>query len=157
MPSADNLCKQFGSRSGPTKCRAWSGSKLFDTLMVFLKEFFEKEDFEKNQKTTQKHTKLPSMTWRQFTTRINLKASCEMCSRRHLKDCIASFTACWAISCAFLSSADFFFKINFFEKKIRKTECQTVWIQIMPDIFSGLIWVQTFCNCYQQTGLVGTE
>ena len=28
--SADNLCKQFA------KCQAWSGSKLFDTLMVFL-------------------------------------------------------------------------------------------------------------------------
>ena len=32
VSSADNnLCKQFGSRSGPPKCRAWSGSKLFDT------------------------------------------------------------------------------------------------------------------------------
>ena len=48
VSSADNLCKQFGSRSGPTKCRAWSGSKLFDTLMIFLKEFFEKIDFEKS-------------------------------------------------------------------------------------------------------------
>ena len=59
--SADNLCKQFGPRSGPTKCRAWSESKLFDTLMVFLKEFFKIIDFEKNQQTTQKHEKLPSM------------------------------------------------------------------------------------------------
>ena len=25
--AADNLCKQFGSRPGPTKCRPWSGSK----------------------------------------------------------------------------------------------------------------------------------
>ena len=31
--SAENFCKQFGPRS-------WS--KLFDTLMVFLKEFFQK-------------------------------------------------------------------------------------------------------------------
>ena len=59
-PFADNLCKQFGFRSGPTKCRAWSGSKLFDTLMVLLKEFFEKVEFEKNQQTTKKHAKLPS-------------------------------------------------------------------------------------------------
>ena len=29
-----------------------SGSKLFDTLMVFLKEFFEKVDFENNQQKT---------------------------------------------------------------------------------------------------------
>ena len=49
--SADNIFKQFGSRSG---------SKLFDTLIVFLKEFFEKSDFEKYQHTTKKHGKLPS-------------------------------------------------------------------------------------------------
>ena len=48
VSSADNLSKQSEPRSGPTKCRAWSVSKLFDTLMVFLKEFFEKVDFEKN-------------------------------------------------------------------------------------------------------------
>ena len=55
LSSADNLCKQFGPRSGPTECRSWSGSKLFDTLIVFLKEFFEKVDFEKNQQTTTKN------------------------------------------------------------------------------------------------------
>ena len=57
--SADNFCKQFGTRSGPTERLTCSGSKLFDTLMVFLKEFFEKVDFEKNQQTTKKHEKLP--------------------------------------------------------------------------------------------------
>ena len=57
VPSADNFCKQFGPRSGPTNGRAWSGFKLFDTLMVFLKEFFEKADFERNQQTTKKHEK----------------------------------------------------------------------------------------------------
>ena len=30
VSSADNFCKQFGPRSVPTKCRAWSGSNLFD-------------------------------------------------------------------------------------------------------------------------------
>ena len=34
--------------------------KLFDTLMVFLKEFFKEVDFEKNQQTTKKPEKLPS-------------------------------------------------------------------------------------------------
>ena len=38
--------------------RAWSGSELFDILMVFLKEFFQKVNFEKNQQTTKKHEKL---------------------------------------------------------------------------------------------------
>ena len=45
--SADIFCKQFGTRLGPT-----SGSKLFDTPIVFLKEFFKKVDYEKNQQTT---------------------------------------------------------------------------------------------------------
>ena len=40
LSSADNLCKQFGPRSGPIKHRTWTGSKLFYTLMVF----FEKEN-----------------------------------------------------------------------------------------------------------------
>ena len=47
VPSADNLCKQFKPRSGPIKRPARSGSKLFDSLIVFLKEFLEKVDFEK--------------------------------------------------------------------------------------------------------------
>ena len=43
VSSADNPCKQFGSRSGLTICRAWSGSRLFGTLMLFLKDFFSKK------------------------------------------------------------------------------------------------------------------
>ena len=35
------------------------------------------------------------------------------------------------------------------------SECQTVWIQIRPDIMSGLIWVQTVYKGYQQTRLAG--
>ena len=51
------FANSFGSTSGPTKCRAWSGSKPFVTLIVFLKEFFEKVDFEKSQQTTTKTLK----------------------------------------------------------------------------------------------------
>ena len=40
--SADGVCKQIGPRPGPTKSRAGSGSKLFDTLMASLKEVWEK-------------------------------------------------------------------------------------------------------------------
>ena len=58
--SGDSLCEQFETRSGPTRCRALSGSKLFYILVVFLKEFFEKVDCEKNQRTTKKHEKLRS-------------------------------------------------------------------------------------------------
>ena len=48
MPYADNLCKQFETRSG---------SKLFDTMVVFMKEFFEKVDFEKKSEDDKKHAK----------------------------------------------------------------------------------------------------
>ena len=47
LSSADNLYKQFGSRSGSTELRSRSGSNPSDTLIVFLKECFEKVNFEK--------------------------------------------------------------------------------------------------------------
>ena len=50
LPTNTVCCKQFGARSG---------SKLFDTLMVLMKDFFEKVEFEKNQQTTKKFPKLP--------------------------------------------------------------------------------------------------
>ena len=62
----------------------------------------------------------------------------------------------WEIFHAFLSSADFFSKSTF--RKILSEipfEYQTVWIQIRPDIWSGLIWVQTVCKGYQQMTLGG--
>ena len=56
----------------------------------------------------------------------------------------------------FFSSVDFILKLNFFSKKNLSgipSECQTVWIQIRPDVLSGLIWIQTVCKGYQQTTL----
>ena len=53
---SDNLCEQFD----PDQDR----SKLFDTLMVFLKDFFEKVDFEKkkkNKQMTKRHEKLANI------------------------------------------------------------------------------------------------
>ena len=56
-------------------------------------------------------------------------------------------------------SADFFNlkKINVFEKNLSgiPSESQTVWVQIRPNVMSGLIWIQTACKGYQQTTLVG--
>ena len=53
---------------------------------------------------------------------------------------------------AFLSSADLY-QNQHFRKKIfqecHQRECQTVWTHIRPDILSGLMWVQTVCECYQ--------
>ena len=51
----NNFGKQFGPRSGPTKCRAillgLIRIQTLDTQMVFLEEFFKTVDFEKNQQT----------------------------------------------------------------------------------------------------------
>ena len=40
------------------------------------------------------------------------------------------------------------FKINVFKKILsgNPSGCQTVWIHIRPNIFPGLIWVQTVCQ-----------
>ena len=47
LSSTDSLCKQFAPVSAPTECLSWFGSKLFDILIVFLKEFFVNINFEK--------------------------------------------------------------------------------------------------------------
>ena len=53
--SADNYCKQFGPRSGPTERRSSSGSKMFDTdLIIFLKKKSKKLVLKKIQQTTKK-------------------------------------------------------------------------------------------------------
>ena len=53
-----------------------------------------------------------------------------------------------------MSSADFI-QNQLFRKILSgiPSECQTDWIQIRPDIMSGLIWVQSVCKSYQQTTL----
>ena len=51
-----------------------------------------------------------------------------------------------------MSSADFFFKINIFERFLSEipSGSQKIWIQIRPNILSGLIWVQTVFRGYQR-------
>ena len=48
-----------------------------------------------------------------------------------------------------------FFQINFFQNILSGIpyECQSVWIQIRPDLLLGLVWVQTVCKVYQQKKL----
>ena len=52
-----------------------------------------------------------------------------------------------------------FFQNQLFRKILSgiPSECQLVWIQISPDILSGLICVQTDCKEFQQTTLAGKE
>ena len=58
---ANGHCKQFGPRSGPTERRSRSGSKPFDTQILFRKEYFEKVNFEKKvSRRQQNHEQLPS-------------------------------------------------------------------------------------------------
>ena len=61
MSSAGNLCKQFGSKSGPTFCRTWFRSKLFDTLRLFRKGWFEKQKNQQTTKSMQNYT-----AWKKF-------------------------------------------------------------------------------------------
>ena len=54
VSSAANFYKYFGLRSGMKNCQASSGSKLFCALMLLMKDFFKKVDFEKETQTTTK-------------------------------------------------------------------------------------------------------
>ena len=45
----------------PTERRGWSGYRMFDTRMVFLRYFFEKVNFEKKISRRNDHETLPSM------------------------------------------------------------------------------------------------
>ena len=61
----------------------------------------------------------------------------------------------WVILHALLSSADFF-RSQVLRKILSRipSECQSVWIQIGPNILSRIIWVQIVCKGqYQQTTL----
>ena len=49
-------------------------------------------------------------------------------------------------------------KLTFYVQKYLSatlSECQTVWIQIMTDVLSLLIWDLTVCKGYQQTTQIG--
>ena len=63
-------------------------------------------------------------------------------------DPLLDFPLCFYYSftlyyCAIFNSMD-----TVFFHSIVPSGCQTVWIQIRPDILSGLIWVQTVCKGY---------
>ena len=61
--SVDNICKQFGPRSGPKEHLFWSGSEPFDTLRVFLKELFFLKFFKFWKKSQQTSTK----AWKNYS------------------------------------------------------------------------------------------
>ena len=61
LPASCPLLITFANNFDPDQADVF-GSKLFDTLVVFMKYFFEKTLIlkKKKQKTTKKHEKLPS-------------------------------------------------------------------------------------------------
>ena len=60
MSPTDNLCKQFGPRSGQAKIwPVWIQTVLYSGGIS--ERMFEKVDFEKNQQTTKKHAHFSSM------------------------------------------------------------------------------------------------
>ena len=59
MSSSHNLCKQIEPRSGPTMRLAFSGYNPFDTLIVFLKEYFENVDILKKTSEDKTHKNFP--------------------------------------------------------------------------------------------------
>ena len=73
----------------------------------------------------------------------------------HSSGKFVKFFASWEIFHAFLSTADFF-QNQLFQKILSgiPSECQTDWIQIRPDVLSGLVRVDSVCKGYEHTTLV---
>ena len=58
LPSVGGICERFGPGLGPTtECRTRSGSKTFDTLTVFLCEYFGRAVFDKGRQTAEETIK----------------------------------------------------------------------------------------------------
>ena len=97
MPSADNLCKQFGPRSGPTKCQACSGFKLFDNSDGIPVRIFQKDDFENNQMS--RYMRFPTM-W--YVRLASLRSACTYAQPAHTHSLIRAFASClnilWVLS-----------------------------------------------------------
>ena len=74
-----------------------------------------------------------------------------MIAKCHIYPKHLDYFACWLFFLRFRLLT--FFTIIFFSKIISSntSKCQTVWIQIRPDILLVPIWVQTVWNGYQQT------
>ena len=103
---------------------------------------------------TDGHTDIPRKTvititivrWGIKNERQHMKGTCKTQAWK-LTLCMLGNFACFFIICGF------FFKLTFLKKICKKYhQCQTVWIQIRPNI-----WVQTVCNSYQQTTKVATS
>ena len=87
--------------------------------------------------------------------RQNLELSFAVNYRLHF---MASLFAYWVILQIFLLSTDFFIKINISKNSLRNTiRVSNILDPDQADILLGLIWVQTFCNSYQQINEVGNE
>ena len=126
MSSAGILRKQLGSRPGPTKCCTWSGSQLFDTLMLFLKEIFKKVDFKIKFSRHKKACKITRLTTYWSFISFGGLAHFTVFLLTPWIIVLLKLFACWEIFHQFLSSADFF-KINFFKKFFHENhQCQTV-------------------------------
>ena len=95
LSSAENLCKQFGPKSGLIECLSWSGSKPFDTLIVFLKEYFEKvilkkvgrrQQSMKNYQACEKSkwvSTIKEVLWR-YKNAVNPLYNISVCPQQHM-------------------------------------------------------------------------
>ena len=135
--------KQFGSRSGLTLCRSWSGSKLFAKviswkifmlfchLLTFSKSTFSKKYFINT--IVMSNSLDLDQDWHCVSPDLD-----QNCLQRLLDGkCSCFFVICW------LFQNQLFQIISGI-----LLGCQMVWIQIRTDIISVLIWVQTVCKGY---------
>ena len=94
------------------KCWALSGSNLFDTQMVFLIEWFEKVDSDRNmQMTKKKHEKFPR---RQSVSKIYQPNSCTYSYKHRVFTILISRSIQWCNSMINTGITHVFSRINFY-------------------------------------------
>ena len=110
------------------------------TLSLYLRYLIDIKNYSQKINTCRRHT------------HENLKFY-SLASTAVLTLCILGNFAC------FFCHLWIFLKNELIQKNLFgiPSECQIVWIQIRPDVLSGLIWVQTACKGYQQTTKVATS
>ena len=122
---------------------------MFDVLMVFLKEFFQKLDFEKKSADdNKKHKKLPSMQYKvkgHVTFQLSVpQENPYRCEETELPFLLQDIPTTTRPQTTAVSSADNLGK-QFGPRSgpMKHRTLITVWTQIRPDETSGLIRVQT--------------
>ena len=152
FPDKPRLCKLFEPRLGQTERRSWSGSKRFDTLIIFLKEFLKKKFILIDNKIVNHcpaYTKcLSAYEYGPFFmgTQNNSNVDINPLYTNSLF-LLVYFNRLWTVQCTYLGVSGYNFSksIGFFCLNIFFIFTNSVGLDEMQH-FAAFVWVFTVCK-----------